>query len=115
MHFVMQIMKIIHFFEEKDQKKSKMFHEINVLLKQNCVLQTVNDSIIHIEVVKESNASKNLRVNKFYMINVNKHLIHELAIKNKLNEIQKYDFISKTMMKFSTLKKINSLFLTIFA
>ena len=91
-----------------------MLHEINVILKQNCLLRTVNDSFIRVEVVQKSNASRNLRADRFYMNNVDKHFIHELAIEYKSNEIQKYDFISKTMMRFSTLKKINSLFFTIF-
>ena len=115
MHFVMQIMRIIHFFEKKNQKKSKMLHKINVLLKQNCVLRTIDDSIIHVEVVQKSNASRDLRADRFYMNNVDRHFIHELAIEYKSSEIQKYDFISKAMMKFSTLKKINSLFSTVFA
>ena len=37
--------------QKKNQKKSKMLHEINVFLKQNCVLQTVNDSFIRVKVV----------------------------------------------------------------
>ena len=80
MHCIMQIMRIIHLLKEKNQKKSKMLHKINVLLKQNCVLQTVNDSFIRVEVVQKSNASKNLHVDKFYMNNIDKHFIHKLAI-----------------------------------
>ena len=107
-------MRIIHLLEEKNQKKLKMFHEINVILKQNCVLQTVDDSFICVKVVQKSNASKDLRVDRFYMNNVDKNFIHKLAIEYKSSEIQKYNFISKAMIKFSTLKKINSLFFTIF-
>ena len=82
-------------FQKKRSKKSKMFHEIKISLKQNCVLQTVNDSIIHVEVVQKSNTSKNLRADRLYINNVDKHFIQELVIEYKSNEIQKYNFISK--------------------
>ena len=82
-----------------------MLHKINIFLKQNCVLQTVDDLFIRVEIVQKFNASKNLRVDKFYMYNVDKHFIHELAIEYKSNKVQKYNFTSKTIMRFSTLKK----------
>ena len=33
------------YFWKKNQKKSKMLHEINVRLKQDCVLRIIDDSI----------------------------------------------------------------------
>ena len=72
LHFIMQIMKTIHFLKKNEQMKSKMLHKINVCLKQDCVLRIVDNLIIWIEVVQKINTMKNWRIDKIYINNLNK-------------------------------------------